>query len=126
MERYFEIRYLSDAGSNEEITAAYPDPSKNVSGRKDDVTIIKAARDADNGLCRLLVWRKTDLDTGYLLTINDIEQLRARYNNARIATETGSAKDCIYEMGRADALAGVLRMIGKDPEERRLLNFDTD
>lgn len=126
MERYFEIRYLSDAGSNEEITAVYPDSSKNVNGRKGDGKIIKAARDADNGLCRLLVWRRTDLDTGYLLTLNDVEQLQARYNNARIAMETGSAKDCIYEKGKAEALAGVLRMIGKDPAERRLLKFETD
>ncbi len=105
MERYFEIRALSEADEIESVCAVYPDSRKNVGGARDSLIMQKAEEDAKEGKCRLYVWRETDLDTGYFLTKSDIDQIETRYENALLFKE--------YE--RAEALAGILRMVGRTP-----------
>ena len=58
MEKYVQIKNLKEAKKGETIFTSYPNPSKNVSGKKHEEKIINAAKDAKEGKCRLLVWRE--------------------------------------------------------------------
>lgn len=56
--KYFEIKKLSEAKKDERIVASYPNPGKNVAGKKTEEKIKQAAKDAKAGKCELLVWRE--------------------------------------------------------------------
>ncbi len=103
MERYFEISSLKEADDNEMVTAVYPEKTR--SGWKNSETILQAEKDAKENKCTLLVWRETDLDTVCILTKPDLEQIEIRYENALR----------FEELERAEALAGILRMVGRAP-----------
>lgn len=121
MERYFEISSLADAKENEEVCALYPDPNNNVSGRKTEEKMIKAEQDYKQGKCELLVWRDDKLGLGYLLTPWDIEQIKTKYENAKLIAKDYYKKNLLAayakEEGKALALEGVLRIIGFDYTE---------
>jgi hypothetical protein len=56
----------------------------------------------------------------YILTEKDVEQLIARYNNAKAESkrlQNIGNPECRFECGRALALEGVLRMLGFEYEE---------
>lgn len=62
VEKYVQITNLKEANRNETICASYPNPSKNVSGKKTDEKMKIASKDAKQGKCRLLVWREVEIE----------------------------------------------------------------
>lgn len=116
MERYFEISSLAEAKDNEEVYALYLDPNKNISGKKTEEKMIKAEQDCKQGKCQLLIWREENSE--YLLSSADVEQIKTRYENAKLIAKDYYKKNLLAayakEEGRALALEGVLRMIGFD------------
>lgn len=122
MWKYYDIETLDDAKDSEEICALYPEPIKNISGHKKDEYMKKAEQDKRDGKCRLLVWRSDDTNAGYNLSSNDIEQIKIRYNNAKTMAyeykkKSSEYTEYIFELGRAFALEGILRMLGYDYTE---------
>lgn len=101
------------------INAFYPKPCYNMEGYKTDKHMIKAEQDKREGKCRLLVWR-SDSPTVYELSEADIDQIKIRYENAKIMAqkhkqnEQSEYTEYIFELGRAFALEGILRMLGFD------------
>lgn len=57
MEKYIQIKKLSEVAENETICAFYPHPVKNVLGKRNEERMIKAEKDAKEGKCKLYVWR---------------------------------------------------------------------
>ena len=124
MEKYIEIKNLDEAEADEVICASYPKPYKNVSGSKDDDKIIIAAKDAEKGKCRLLVWRnvKSSTEAVYTLDKKDVGQIIIRYQNAIEMSDMYRDNDdpeYRFECGRAYALEGVLAMLGIDHTKAR-------
>ena len=119
MWKYYDIETLSDAKDGEKINALYSNPSKNMEGYKTDKHMIKAEQDKRDGKCRLLVWR-SDSPTVYELSEADIDQIKVRYENAKIMAqkhkenERSEYTEYVFELGRAFALEGILRMLGFD------------
>lgn len=66
IEKYVEIKNLSEAGDDEKVVASYPRPIMNRSGKKTEEYMIKAEKDAAEGKCRLLVWRKVEDTRNYI------------------------------------------------------------
>ena len=58
MWRYVTIKNLKEAKKDEVVCACYPESRKNVSGKKTEEKIIKAAKDAKMGMCKLIIWRE--------------------------------------------------------------------
>lgn len=55
--RYIELKSLEEAGETEEVCACYPNSNNNTSGYKHEEHMKIAEKDAQEGKCRLLVWR---------------------------------------------------------------------
>lgn len=66
IQKYVEIKKLSEAKKDETVVASYPTPYKNVSGKKTDKKIKEAYEDARKGKCKLLVWREIDGPNPYI------------------------------------------------------------
>ena len=123
MEKYVQIYELNEATDDETICAYYPEPSKNVSGKKNTECMKIAEKEAMEGKCKLLVWRTVpDKQKYYTLTQNEVEQIVTRYTNAKLAMkeyqEQGNSEYKL-EYGRVLALESVLEMLGFDFEEVR-------
>lgn len=126
MEKYIQINALSEATDDEIVCACYPQPSKNLSGRKNSSCILEAEKDAMDGKCKLFVWRSLD-DTSeerkfYTLRQKEVDQIITKYINAKTAMkeyqEQGNPEYKI-EYGRSLALESVLEILGFDFEEMR-------
>lgn len=59
--KYVKLNRLGAAKKDEIVNACYPNPAKNVNGKKDSPQIIAAAQDAKEGKCKLLVWREVEI-----------------------------------------------------------------
>ena len=122
MWKYYDIETLSDARESEKINALYPNPRNNQYGYKTDKHMIKAEKDKREGKCRLLVW-SSDNPVIYDMTGADVEQIKIRYENAKMMAqkhkenERQDYTEYIFELGRAFALEGILRMLGFDYTE---------
>lgn len=121
MWRYYDIETLSDARGGEKINALYPHPSQNREGYKSDKHMIKAEQDKREGKCRLLVWR-SDSPVIHEMSEADIDQIKTRYENAKIMAykhkgNSTEYTEYVFELGKAFALEGVLRMLGFDYTE---------
>lgn len=66
IERYVEIKNLDEAGDDEIVCAHYPSPMKNTCGKKTGQNMIKAEKEATEGKCRLLVWRRVEDTRNYI------------------------------------------------------------
>ena len=125
MEKYIQIYSLSEAMDNETVCACYPHPQKNISGRKNEERMLNAEKEAKEGKCKLLVWRtinKPCEDIAYALAPRDVEQIVAKYNNAKIAMKEyceHNSPEYNIEYGKALALESVLAMLGFDVDEMR-------
>lgn len=58
--KYVRINSLKEAKKDEKVCAVYPSPIKNTSGKKTDEQIKKAAKDAKEGKCKLVIWRECE------------------------------------------------------------------
>ncbi len=63
IQKYIEIKDLSEARDDEYICVMFADSSKNYTGKKTDELMKSAIADAKLGKCKLLVWREVDVDT---------------------------------------------------------------
>lgn len=61
VEKYAHIHSLDEAADEETVCALYPRAAQNVSGKKNDAKMLEAEKDALNGKCKLLVWRKVEI-----------------------------------------------------------------
>lgn len=125
MEKYVQIYKLSEATEDEIVCGYYPEPYKNVSGKRNEKCMLKAEKDAMEGKCKLLVWRTVDTPDEikfYTLTQREVDQIVVMYNNAKTTMreyQEQNNPEYKFEYGRALALESVLEMIGFDFDEMR-------
>ena len=117
MEKYIRINELNEAEDNEEICALYPSPDENRSGYKTDEHMINAEKDAKEGKCKLLVWRKVDKQ--YKLTESDINELVSDYKAyVKRFNMCPSSENRKWEAyGHAEAIKKVFNLIGYNMDE---------
>lgn len=125
MEKYVQIYELSEAAEDEIVCGCYPEPYKNVSGKRNEERMLKAEKDAKEGKCKLLVWRTSSTLNErkfYTLSQRDVDQIVARYTNAKLAMKEYQEQnnpEYKIEYGRALALEGILEVLGFDFAEMR-------
>lgn len=91
--RYVQLKNLREVKKDERICACYPCPVQNTSGKKTDENIIRAAKDAKEGKCKLLVWR--EVETDLYQEDRDKETLNLIYNVEKLhySTPEGEIRD---------------------------------
>lgn len=92
MQRYIEIKELSEAYKDEEVCALYPNPAKNVAGKKTEDKMKEAEKDAKDGKCRLLVWRETGAGQSLMQpSVNKTKHKKIKINNRKVVNVMGLA-----------------------------------
>lgn len=109
MEKYVQIYELSEATDDETVCAYYPNPSKNVSGKKNKEYIKIAEKEAREGECKLLVWRTVPNNQKcYTLTQNEVEQIvtfsliekgYSKQDCHALADRLGLKRPLMYDLG---------------------------